>query len=261
MRQRISGPCPLLKLNAWSLSNDGATLDLFVTLYQGSGASVDARKPESRRQFELGLGFLRRALSGFHAKMEEASDAFQAARSIYEARDTLATVRLFLLSDGVMRSLDITPEKLPGIDLRYVAWDLEKLSQLKVGERTAIELRFNKDYGTEIPCLEAPVDNDEYRTFLAYFPAELLSEVYGEYGQRLLERNVRAFLQVKGKINKGLQSTLREEPNRFLAYNNGLCCTAAEVETRTEKGRTILIAARDSRSSTAVKPRPQSSTP
>lgn len=56
-----------------------------------------------------------------------------------------------------------------------------------------------------------------------------------EHGQRLLERNVRAFLQAKGKVNRGLQKTLKEEPHRFLAYNNGLCCTAAEV--RIEAGK------------------------
>jgi hypothetical protein len=242
---KSSGSVPAAKLNAWSLSTDGVTLDLFVTLYHGSGTSDEVGKPESRRHFELGLGFLRRALSGFHVKMEEASDAFQAARLIYEARESLATVRLFLLSDGVMRSLDITPEKVPGLTLKYVAWDLEKLSQLKVGERTAIELDFKREYGVEILCLEAPIQNDEFRAFLAYFPARLLSEIYGEYGQRLLERNVRAFLQVKGKINKGLQATLRDEPNRFLAYNNGLCCTAAEVIVHSEKGRFVLLAVKD----------------
>ncbi len=33
-------------------------------------------------------------------------------------------------------------------------------------------------------------------------------------------------------MNRGLQKTLREEPHRFLAYNNGLCCTAAEVRVK-----------------------------
>jgi hypothetical protein len=31
-------------------------------------------------------------------------------------------------------------------------------------------------------------------------------------------------------MNRGLQQTLRDEPHRFLAYNNGLCCTAAEID-------------------------------
>ena len=153
----------------------------------------------------------------------------QLRRRIHAARELLATVRLFLLSDGVARSLDIAPEALPGVDIRYVAWDLEKLSRLHVGTREIIELDLERNYGGGIPCLEASDGTGEYRTFLAFLPAPLLARIYGEYGQRLLERNVRAFLQTKGRVNKGLQQTLRERPHRFLAYNNGLCCTAAEI--------------------------------
>jgi len=226
---RSSGSLGAAKLNAWAISGDGATLDLIVTLYHGTGRIEEVGKPEARRQFELLMGFLKRALKGHHVRMEEASDAFSVARRIWEARDTLATVRLFLLTDGVARSLSIEEEKLPGIEVRYVAWDMEKLSRLRVGEREVIELDLTADNGLGIPVLEAGDPADEYRTCLAFFPAALLARIYGEHGQRLLERNVRAFLQNKGKINKGLQQTLRETPERFLAYNNGLCCTAAEV--------------------------------
>lgn len=240
------GSIPAAKLNAWALSRDGATLDLFVTLYHGTGRIEEVGKPEMRRQFELVLGFLKRALTGFHTRMEEASDAFHAAQKIHEARSSLATVRLFFLSDGTVRSLDIVQEKMPGMDIRYVAWDLEKLSRLRVGERGVIELDFVNDYGGGIPCLENSGGTCEYRTFLAFFPGPLLARIYGEHGQRLLERNVRAFLQAKGKINKGLQATLREEPDRFLAYNNGLCCTAAEVRVQPEKkGASLLAWVRD----------------
>lgn len=236
------GPIPAAKLNAWALSGDGATLDLFVALYYGTGRVEEVGKPEMRRQFELVLGFLKRALNGFHTQMEEASNAFHAAQKIHEARDSLATARLFFLSDGVVRSLDIIQEKVPGLDVRYVAWDLDKLSRLRVGDRAVIELDLAKDYGGGIPCLESLDGTGEYRTFLAFFPAPLLARIYGEHGQRLLERNVRAFLQAKGKINKGLQATLREDPHRFLAYNNGLCCTAAEVLVQSEQGGTPRLA-------------------
>jgi len=227
---KSSGSLPAAKLNAWALSGDGATLDLIVTLYHGTTAVEEISKPETRRQFELAMGFLRRALKGFHTRMEEASEAFTVARRIWEARESLATVRLFLLTDGVARSLDIEEEDIPGVEVRYVAWDIEKLSRLQVGDRSVIELDLVADYGGGIPCLESSDGTGEYRTYLAFLPASFLARVYGEHGQRLLERNVRAFLQAKGKINKGLQATLRESPHRFLAYNNGLCCTAAEVK-------------------------------
>jgi len=223
------GATPAAKISAWSLSGDGATLDLFITLYHGAGSVHEIGKPDIRRQFELAVGFLKRALSGLHKRIEEASPGFAAAQAIHAARELLATVRIFLLTDGVARSLDITPDTIPGIEVKYVAWDLEKLSRLRVGVRQIIELDLEKDYGGGIPCLGASDGNGEYRTFLTFFPAPLLGRIYGEFGQRLLERNVRAFLQTKGKINRGLQATLREQPERFLAYNNGLCCTAADV--------------------------------
>jgi hypothetical protein len=226
---RASRGMPSAKLNAWSLSGVGTMLDLFVTRYVGGGKVSDLPKADIRRSFELVRNFLRRALDGAHTKMEESSDAFEAARQIYEARNSLATVRLFLLTDAVVKGSDFVLEAIPGIEHRPMIWDLEKLSRLRVGQRSVIHLDFLNDYGGSIPCLQIADPTGEYRTFLAFFPAPLLARIYGEHGQRLLERNVRAFLQARGQINRGLQKTLKDEPHRFLAYNNGLCCTAADV--------------------------------
>lgn len=235
------GRIPAAKVNAWSLSGDGATLDLFVVIYHGTGQPEPVLRSAVIDHFKLLRGFLRRAFDGCHAQMEESDNAFEAARRICEAQDTLTTVRLFLLTDGVVKSLEIDQEQFPGLDVRYVLWDLEKLSRLRVGHREIICLDFVNDYGGAIPCLQMADCTGEYRTFLAFFRAPLLARIYGEHGQRLLERNVRAFLQAKGKINKGLQETLREEPHRFLAYNNGLCCTAAEVKLQARPDGHMLL--------------------
>jgi len=235
------GRVPAAKVNAWALSGDGATLDLFVVLYHGTGRPDPVPRSAVVDYFKLLRGFLRRARDGCHMQMEESHDAFEAARRIWEAKDTLTTVRLFLLTDGVVKSLEIDQEQVPGLDMRYVLWDLEKLSRLRVGHRETICLDFVNDYGGAIPCLQMADCTGEYRTFLAFLSAPLLARIYGKHGQRLLERNVRAFLQAKGKINKGLQQTLREEPHRFLAYNNGLCCTAADVKLQAGRdGHTTL---------------------
>jgi hypothetical protein len=245
-RAESRGRWPAAKLNAWSLSGDDATLDLFVTLYHGTGEVPSVGLPETRRHFQLLRGFLRRAREGVHTQLEEAHEVFMAAQRIHAATDALTTVRLFFLTDGVARAEDIEQEQAEGLELRYVLWDLKKLSQLHVGHREVIELDFAKDFGGAIPCLEASEKAKEYRTFLAFVPGPMLARIYGEHGQRLLERNVRAFLQVKTKINKGLQQTLREQPHRFLAYNNGLCCTAAEIRLEKGKdGRVGLAWARD----------------
>ena len=226
------------KVNAWMLSADGATLDLFVSRYFGTGDVEEMTLPETRRHLQLVRRFLLLARDGFHSRIEESSDAFRPGQQIHAKADALTTVRLILLTDGVVRPQTLSAiasekeEPIPGVDVRKVVWDLEKLSHLHVGERDVIELDFENNYGGSIPCLEHSDPTGEYRTYLAYFPAELLARIYGEHGQRLLERNVRAFLQARGKVNKGLQTTIKDEPHRFLAYNNGLCCTAAEVRSK-----------------------------
>jgi hypothetical protein len=146
-----------------------------------------------------------------------------------------STVRLFLLSDGVLRALEAPELSIVDVEVRPVVWDLDKLSHLRVGQRAVIELDFANDYGGPISCIQTADSLGEYRTFLAFLGAPLLARIYGEHGQRLLERNVRAFLQAKGKVNRGLQKTIREQPNRFLAYNNGLCCTAAKVDVDVDR--------------------------
>jgi hypothetical protein len=232
---KASGRLHAAKLNAWALSADGSSLDLFVTGYQGTGKVVEIGKPEVRRHFELLGGFLKRSLGGVHIKMEESNPAFLVAQKIHAAQEAITTVRLFLLTDGRVRSLEIEETAIGDFDVRYVVWDIEKLSRLRAERGEEIELDFLNDYGGSIPCLQTADAAGEYRTFLAYFPAPLLARIYGELGQRLLERNVRAYLQAKGKVNRGLQKTLKEEPHRFLAYNNGLCCTASEI--RVHAGR------------------------
>ena len=118
LRWESRGRFPAAKINAWALSGDGATLDLFVTLYHGTGESDTVSKPDVARNFGLVRGFLRRAMDGFYTQLEESHDAFEAARQIHEAKENLATVRLFLLTDGVVgtRAADVEEEQLPGLE-------------------------------------------------------------------------------------------------------------------------------------------------
>ncbi len=72
-------------------------------------------------------------------------------------------------------------------------------------------------------------------------PGQILSDLYRDYGERLLEQNVRTFLQFRGKINKGIRNTIVNEPNMFFSYNNGLSATAEAVETDLNDTRLLKV--------------------
>ncbi len=77
-------------------------------------------------------------------------------------------------------------------------------------------------------------------SYLLIVPGEQLAAIYDRWGARLLEANVRSFLQARAKTNKGIQKTIKEEPELFFPYNNGLSATADEVScVRTADGLAI----------------------
>ena len=230
------------KLNGFSLSGDGEYLDLFVSSYHGAVPPESVPNSEIVTHFRWLKHFLETSLAGSHRKMEESSPVYDVAQQIHAQRDEFTKARFFLLTDGVVRNADIESEVVEGIEITHHIWDIEKLRRFITSrmQREAIQIDFAADFGGSVPCIEAGDGTGEYRTFLTFFPGALLASLYGEYGPRLLEKNVRAFLQAKGKINKSIRKTILDEPERFLAYNNGISATAETVELESA-GRALSL--------------------
>lgn len=232
---------PAYKFNAWNLheqtgDQEGSAplVDLFVSLYKPGATGESVPKSEVAHHFDLARNFLSQALasnSKWLAQMEESAPPYEAATTILKHRDDLDTARIFLLTNGVVKQAEENDREIAGVDVKHYLWDLEKLRRLLTSgqARETIQIDLVKDYGGSVPCLAQQDGTGEYTAYLAFFPATLLANIYGDYGPRLLEKNVRSYLQAKGKVNKGIQATIRETPHRFLAYNNGISGTAEAV--------------------------------
>lgn len=229
------------KFNAWNLheqtgdqQGSAPLVDLFVSLYKPGATGQPVPKSEVAHHFQLARDFLSQALganSKWMAQMEESAPPYEAAMKILQHRDELDTARIFLLTNGVVKQVDEQDTEIAGVEIKHYLWDLEKLRRLRSSgqERETIQINLVDDYGGAVPCLAQEDGTGEYTAYLAFFPATLLAKIYGNYGPRLLEKNVRSYLQAKGKVNKGIQSTIRDAPHRFLAYNNGISGTAEAV--------------------------------
>jgi hypothetical protein len=108
-----------------------------------------------------------------------------------------------------------------------------------------IEIDFETHFGGAIPCIYVPTNNNYYESYLAVIPGAALAAIYQRYGSRLLEQNVRSFLQFAGKINKGISKTLKEEPHMFFAFNNGIAATAHEVTIVQSLSGTVIKSMKD----------------
>ena len=90
-----------------------------------------------------------------------------------------------------------------------------------------------------------PNIDEMYDCYLAIVPGEVLSKLYKEFSNELLESNVRAFLGQTGKFNKGIRDTIRFKPQMFLPYNNGITATAENVETKIIDNKTLITKLND----------------
>ena len=123
---------------------------------------------------------------------------------------------------------------ISGKTVKLEVMDIERLRRhTSEGKpRDELVVNFSEVSGSALPCVYVPGGEGEYDYALTAIPGEALRFMYEQYGQRLLEANVRSFLSVKGKgVNAGIQATLKSSPELFMAYNNGLVLVADEALT------------------------------
>ena len=211
---------------------EGIFLDLFVTIYTGDYATKTISKSDITSNFKKLKTYFINAIRRKYVNIEESNPAFDLADTIFNNRESIAGVRLFAITDSLVKPDTIPDETEGSIRISYHVWDMKRLFRLvSSGNRDdPIEIDFVKEYGEPLPCLEMSRDNSQYVTYLAIMPGTMIADLYGKYGPKLLERNIRVFLQMKGKVNKGIRDTIRNEPCMFLAYNNGISTTAESVK-------------------------------
>lgn len=231
----------ILRLSGYAVSEEGDQVDLFVSLYDGAGAVSSIPDTDTKNAAEQCLRFLRLCAEGKAVDtLDPSHDASSIGETIHAIYKDLDQIRIFVLTDRVAKSRQFAAREIGGKLVHLEVMDIERLHRhLSEGKpRDELMADFRKLAGTALPCIFVPGSKEDYGYALTAMPGEVLRVLYEKFGARLLEANVRSFLSNKGKgVNAGIQSTLRNEPGRFMAYNNGIVVVADEVHLgRTEDG-------------------------
>lgn len=215
-----------VEVSGYGANESLGTLDVFVSHFR--------QIPErlSRAQVEALLrrasNFVRRCQSGLATQLDDSSDVHDMCEAVQKALADVPRVRLFVLTNAVCPSATFADVEDHGVTVSHHVWDLTRLDRLSSSGTLSEPIVV--DFDPPLPCLATPNTDRDYSVLLAILPGVKLSELYGRYGTRLLELNVRSFLQARGLVNKGIRQTLLNEPERFLAYNNGITATASQVD-------------------------------
>lgn len=254
--------CPILKEGLGGYRVDGYALEL-----QGDGADesgdlylavCDYRQDSDltsiiSRDVEKAVNgverFFQLALSTqFIQGLEEASPAFQLAILIQQHGSRIRRLRVIVFTNAhlrVKKSIFET-KSLTNVSLYTNVLDLERYVKISSSGSEPVEIHFADDFDGVVECLPASTGTNNYQSYLFAIPGAVLAKVFAAYGNRLLEQNVRTYLQARTGVNKGILKTIAEEPGMFFAYNNGLTATASSVGThRLENGALAISQIKD----------------
>jgi hypothetical protein len=256
-----------VKLNGYTFNESGERLQLFIAnmpLNPGDPIYVSDQK-HYEKLFSQGTAFVKQACLGQQNNIQDGEPVKPLVKrlSSYSGVEAIDVVEILLLSGTISvdnrgvgqqrpRTFEFSDEvvcveyALKGEKVKKDIIVKKKLIDFnflykveRAGEQgETLIINFREQYNYPLDCIQA-ADEENYESYLSVIPGYVLYRLYQDYSSRLLEKNVRAFLQFRG-ANKKMKDTIKKNPERFLAYNNGLTITAKNV-TLSRSGDKIVI--------------------
>jgi hypothetical protein len=229
-----------IAVNAYSFDEENNVLDLYVVDYNFEQNEDDLLSISMTGIVEIAnkaKRFITNAQS-LTETIDHSLQSYDLAKLIKENSETINEVNIFVVTNSYYASNKPVEITIPGFDsVNIQVWDLDRVQQLITSEQgiQTDYIDFERDYGETFDMMLVPDPTSglkDFDCYVGYISAELLSKAYDEWGQKLVERNVRSFLQARGGTNKGIRDTLRDPFQRkmFVAYNNGISTVAHEGE-------------------------------
>lgn len=224
--------------------NDEGALDIFVADFDCRRELETLTRTDVDATFKRVVNFFEASLEGT-LEPDVTTPEYGLVRQIADRRAMLRHVNFYLASERVLSDrFQAFPEgEVAGIRATYHIWDVARFQRQRSsrGHKEPLDINFVELFGDGVACLPAHLGSDSYQSYLIVMPAAILAALYDRYSARLLEQNVRTFLQARAQVNKGIRATIINEPQMFFAYNNGITATAQEVETRmTDSGLQVV---------------------
>lgn len=239
-------------LDSSGIENDDSIENVSLSLYLGSYSQEEEMPVFNKAQVDplinkLKNFFIQCTDHQLYQSLEKSAEAYPIAEKLYEYREQIKTVHLFIITDALVNLRQVYQD-FSADEINFIVHiiDIQTLYQIDTrGTSSDVIYDFKNEEFAEkiqcsgIPCLKADLAESPYKGYLAVIPGAVLAKLYELYGTRMLESNVRAYLQNKGKVNRQIRSSIRDEPEKFFAYNNGISAIAEAVEV--ENGRIVSM--------------------
>lgn len=167
---------PAAAASGFAVRGDNEVLDIFLAVYDGGAAPTSLRKTEVDSAFKKMHFFLTRSATGLHRELEESSEGFDMAQRVQALLNEVGFVRLFLVTDSVVKVQPSELDSVNGIPVAPMVWDLERLQRLAASgcerEPIVVVVDMLAFHGYPLPFLGPEGSDDDYQGYLLIIPGE-----------------------------------------------------------------------------------------
>lgn len=266
----------LMQINGYAFDETDRSLILFISDFENSLTPSNLTSTQIDRLYWKMYNFLDEVYNGDISQYcDDSDDCIRLGRLIKRRFDAmqddpqlLLKIKFYIFTDKNLgtRLLDadllsneskkktkkktknnkkIKKAEFAGRPLEINIWNTERFYEIELSNSNEpISISFSDDFDCKgIPCIKGHIgENLGYSAYIAIIPGKLLADIYIEYGSKVLEGNVRAFLgtgAAKG-VNRGIKNTINNDPTKFFTYNNGIAATASDIETEYVDGELLI---------------------
>lgn len=217
---------------------DNSTYNLYIVKYNDTNDdNAILTKEEIEPEYKKITNFIERILKNNFLEFGEESISFEIAERINkEIKNNEIVVNVisnYLIpseykKDGV--------EEIAGQRVSFRTYDLEdlknKFSQLN---KESVVTDFLELFQSSVTALKISTTPD-FDVYMCSLKGEWLARLYKEDSIRLLEANVRSYLKRTAKVNAGILDTVKNSPEEFVSYNNGISAVATDIKVTADTG-------------------------
>ncbi|WP_321972621.1 AIPR family protein [Paratractidigestivibacter sp.] len=246
---RVDGNCGDPLLDYPEGGSGSHSLGLIILDFEADESPKNLTQKEMDADFGRVLKFALEACRGrFWEEMEETDPGYELADMVSKRWNSIDQIKFYLITNRRL-SKNVTGKDASSYDGKKIVfdvWDATRLWKLELSgrEREELHVRFDKLPHGPLRALEAGTVQGG-SVFLAAIPGQDLAEIYDRWGTRLLEQNVRVFLQARSNVNKGIRRTIENRPDLFFSFNNGITATAEDVVTDSSDSGTLITELRN----------------
>lgn len=231
-----------IRLDGYSYSDYFHSLTLLISDFNQKPKIEKLGKTDIDKILKQAVKFYKSCRTEYFEESEESGEGYKAYEYIKQYSEETEVVNIILITNNEA-VLYVPKDMVVGkTTIKYDVWDIERLYQclFQNVQAAQVVIRLKSKYSKPLHLIKVADENPAYDCYIGVISCELLAKIYKDEGQKLIERNVRSFLQATGKINRGIRDTLSSEPYMFMAYNNGISTIAESIEIDEEKSTNEL---------------------